>query len=216
MQQIIDDLQAIPGVIGASIYSSNDGLRHNNLPAMFRPEKLNETGKHLVKIYVAGRINFPDLNEVLVSYEESLMVCRQLSGKDYLMAICDPAINMNLLNMSLNLAIDNHDTQGDISPAKAATSPPPTPGPLPDPVKLREEGALAEPLQAMLVHLTKVIGPMALIVFDDCVALWASDAAPSVSRITDLQERICRDIGEKDKVDDFRKLLKRDNQLNIH
>ena len=106
MQQLIDDLKSIPGVIGAYVFRSNDGVRCSNLPSIFKSDRIADMTKSLIKIHSAGKQNFPDLVEVFINYEESMLFCRQFNSSDYVIAICDPGMNLGVLAMSLNMALE--------------------------------------------------------------------------------------------------------------
>ena len=205
MQQLIDDMKAIPGVIGACTYRSQEGIINNNLPSLFSDERLHNSAKHLAKIHAAGRLNFPDLTEVMVNYEESVVVFRQINLNDHLITFCDPGINMNLLGMSLNLAIENLSVQAveniNKSAPKTATKPP-------NVQALLEKGPMAQPLQSMLKLLTKVIGPMAKIVFDEALIRWVATIEDKKGSFSKLLEIVCQEIGDGDKSTEYRNLVR--------
>jgi len=206
MQQLIDDMKAIPGVIGACTYNSQDGILDNNLPSLFKHDRLDDTARQLAKIHAAGRLNFPDLTEVMINYEESVVVFRQIDLNNHLIAICDPGINMNLLGMSLNLAIENVQPGTETeSPAKEVEKPART---APDVDTLLTKGPTAQPLQAMQKLLTKVIGPMAKIVFEDAVIRWAPENAMKKGSLSKLLEIICQEIGDNEKSSEYRNLVR--------
>jgi len=209
MQQLIDDMKAIPGVIGACTYRSKEGITSNNLPSLFKDDRLQQTAKHLAKIHAAGRLNFPDLTETMVNYEESVIVFRQLNLDDHLITICDPGINMNLLAMSINLATENIPKQhGDRSP-----SPEPREESMksnaPDIKQLLTKGPMAQPLQAMSKLLTKTIGPMAKIVFEDSVSRWVRSSENNRGSLSKLLEIICQEIGDSEKGEEYRSLVRK-------
>ena len=202
MQQMIDDLKSIPGVIGAFGYRTKQGILCSNLPSLFKAERLIEIAKNLTKITTAGRLGFPDLTEVLISFEEAVILCRPLGASDFLITVCDPSINMNLLALSLNLALEDFD------PAGAGACPPPAaPVPRIDPAQLRESGPLARPLQSMAQMLVKVMGPMAGIVFDEALVAWASGQAPTLAGLPALLDSLCREIDDSEKAAKFRRLV---------
>ncbi|OHB25885.1 MAG: hypothetical protein A2X84_05215 [Desulfuromonadaceae bacterium GWC2_58_13] len=224
MQQLIDEFKSIPGVVGASVFRPKQGVVCHNLPALFKADRINEIGKHLVKIHAAGRHNFPDLAEVMVNYEEATILCRQFQGGDFLIAVCDPGVNFNLLTMSMNLAIQ--DFQG--TELASVPAPPPSAAPVPadekpavvsptvrkvDPTALRESGELAEPMQILLQSLTKIMGPMAMIVFDDAVIAWATGQTPSLSNLNTLLDLLCEEIGDQENAGRYRSLVKK--QLSL-
>ena len=103
MLHLIDELKVIPGVMGACIVNSQTGVQVTNLPALFRVERLALVGKHLLKIYAAGRMSFDDLTDITLNYDESVVVARELEKNTLIFAICDPTFNQNLLSMSFNL-----------------------------------------------------------------------------------------------------------------
>ena len=226
MQQLIDELKSIPGVVGASVFRSKQGVLCHNLPALFKAERINEIGKHLTKIHAAGRHNFPDLSEVLVNYEEATVLCRQFQGGDFLVAVCDPGVNFNLLTMSMNLALEDfHGAEpaaaSVAAPAPSAVEEKPAAAPAPaaskiDPEALRETDGLVEPLQIMLQGLTKIMGPMAMIVFDDALVAWATGQTPSPSTLKILLDILCEEIGDQDKAGRYRDLVKKQLSLDAN
>lgn len=209
MQRLIDDMKAIPGVIGACTYRSKEGIGNNNLPLMFKADRLQETAKHLAKIHAAGRLNFPDLTEVMLNYEEAIIVFRQINLKDHLITICAPDINMNLLAMSLNLAIENimEQTGEEASPelGNTATANKPSKS---DIFELLKKGPMAQPLQAMSRLLAKVIGPMAKIVFEDSLSRWVGNSETKKGSLSKLLEIICQEIGDQEKSKEYRDLVR--------
>lgn len=222
MQHFLDELKSIPGVVGASIYRPKQGSLCHNLPSLFKVDRLNEIGKHLVKIHAAGRYHFPDLTEILVNYEEATLLYRQLPGGDFLITVCDPGVNFNLLTMSMNLALEDFkgvaSTIPEPPPATASESAPADEKPIPvvlpvvskvNPAALREAGPLAEPLQTMLHLLTKIMGPMAMIVFDEAVITWASRQPPAPSKLNALLDVLCEEIGDQDKAGRYRDMVKK-------
>ena len=207
MQQLIDDMKAIPGVIGACTYRSQEGIISNNLPSLFSNDRLNNTARHLAKIHAAGRLNFPDLTEVMVNYEESVIVFRQINVNDHLITICDPGVNMNLLAMSLNLAIETALNGADNQQQQPAVAK--------EPVKkqinikqLMEKGPMSAPLQNMSNLLAKVIGPMAKIVFEDSLQRWIDTSEEKKGSLSKLLEIVCQEIGDSEKSKEYRSLVR--------
>ena len=206
MNQMIDDLKEIPGVIGAYTWHSDDGLQENNLPALFKAERLNTIAQILSRIDSAGRQNFADLGDTLVCFEEASVLCRQLRPDIFLIMVCDASINRNLLTISLNLAVEaflaNADTQqkGNVDGKRLPT---------PEQLKsMQATGPLAKPLQIMSSELFSVMGPMASIVFDEVLLDWATSEPPSIARLTPLLDRLCAEASDPDKARQYRQLVR--------
>lgn len=195
MKQAIDELKAIPGVVGACLFGSKEGLLQSNLPGIFKQEKLSEVGKQLTKLLAAGRMSFDDLNDLSLHYDESVVIARELRRGLTVFAICDPSFNHNLLTMSLNLLQEELRDQPDVPVTLAATSN--APQGVPDASEL-------EPLMLELkTALAKVLGPMAGIIFDEIREVWA-EKGEARSRLTELLDMLNLEIGDPDKVATFR------------
>ncbi len=191
MKQAIDELKAIPGVVGACLFSTQSGLQQSNLPGIFKPEKLTEVGKQLSKLLTAGRMSFSDINDLALHYDESVVIARELRKGLTVFAICDPSFNHNLLTMSLNLLQEELRDQPESlqasGPAVAASGPAPV-------------GAELEPVVTELKELlAKILGPMAGIIFEEIQQEWAQQGA-TAARLPELIEMLNKEIGDPEKI----------------
>ena len=208
MRQMIDELKAIPGVVGAGIYSSSKGLQATNLPAIFKPERLDAVGNHLSKLYAAGRISFADLTDVTLNYDESVVVARELDQQHLLFAFCDPSFNHNLLSMSFNLLQDDYragslrsaivDSSVESKPAAAVPA---------DEITCEPDTALVSLLDLMRERLKKILGPMAGFIFNELLEKWQQQGQPVSSRIDELLHALHGEIGDEEKIDRYQQLI---------
>ena len=124
-------------------------------------------------------------------------------------------MNLSVLAMSLNMALEEvagrveaveipasaiqeeplQMPQAVAAPSAAANAP------------TFETGPLAEPLQEMSKRLAKILGPMALIVFDETVAKWAAGRTPSVSDLPELVNSLCQEIDDPEKAKRYQELV---------
>jgi chorismate mutase len=206
MQQLIDDLKTIPGVMGACVFNAGDGIRANNLPPLFKPERITEIAKNLIKISSAGQHALADVAMIFVSYEESSFLCRPISDSNYVIALCDPQINFNVLDMSLSLALEEMKSRGLVVPASPAPASPAVASASSN-VSSASAPAVDEKqmLQNLETALNKVLGPMAGIVFGDVLETWQQTGG---SDFTLLVEDLCREIDDESKAQQYRELVR--------
>ncbi|MCW8859866.1 MAG: hypothetical protein OQK50_07600 [Deltaproteobacteria bacterium] len=214
MMHLIDELKVIPGVIGACIFSSQEGLKATNLPVIFKPERLNVVGKHLTKLYAAGRMSFDDLTDITLNYDESVVVARELERNTLIFAICDPSFNHNLLSMSFNLL--QEEFKGDAFSSATAAETEASSVQAPAVKKLSQQPAakvqqeISADLKGLLAEmkgaLAKILGPMAEFVFDEVTEEWI-EAGADFSRIDNLVEKINGEIGDARKAEEYRQLI---------
>ncbi len=202
MKQLIDELKAIPGVVGACIYSSRDGLKATNLPGIFKADRLASVGKQLSKLQSAGRMSFDDLTDISLHYDESVVVVRGIEKKLLIFVICDPSFNHNLLTMSFNLLqeelregeyLDSEENGSSITTEALVAA-------IPD-------ERLIELLGEMKGKLGKYLGPMAGFIFDEAVEAWEEQGPAERTRINSLIDLVNKEIGTPDKIDGYRRLI---------
>lgn len=195
MIQLIDELKVIPGVIGACIVNSQEGIKVTNLPTIFKPERLLVVGKHLLTLYSAGRASFSDLTDITLNYDESVVVARELEKNTLVFVICDPTFNHNLMTMSLNLLQEEYKL-GNFATEETSVV-----------VSTDMSGRLQDLLEEMKGLLGKILGPMAGFVFDEVVEKWIEQGSPDFSRIEALIDLLNQEISEQDKITSYRQLI---------
>lgn len=213
MQQLSKDLKGIPGVIGLTVYHPNHGAELIDLPTMFAPERIDSIGQLLDKALAAGRLNFPGMSEMMLSYEEAAIVCRQMHDERLLSVFCDPGVNLNLLIMSMNLALQSQLKQVS-SRAETQTQPqetshlPQTNPSQVDTDAIMNHGPLSREFKTMITLLTKVIGPMAKILFDDAFQTWAASGPTDSSNLRRLVDLVGKELNDPEKAKQYREMVR--------
>lgn len=211
MNQLIDELKAIPGVVGACLYSSRDGLQGTNLPGIFKPDRLAAVGKLLSKLHSAGRMNFDDLTDVSLHYDESVVVVRELQKNLLIFVICDPSFNHNLLSMSFNLLQEEVSEGSFVVDKPEAAAPQVASGKPSAPAEVAaSDSQLPDLLGSMQEKLGKILGPMAGFIFEETLESWRQQGPADISTIESLIELINKEIADANKIDAYRKLLSPD------
>lgn len=220
MNQVLNEFKTVQGVTGAYVFNVKGLVMANNLPALFKEAKLLNMGKMLSKIFSAGRLTFPDITEVFLSYEESIVVVREIVEKVYLIVLCEPSLNVNLVTLTMNLAMD--DLRENIASAPAAPVRQPEAPPAvekPSPVErtsgqkkgaakeMLKAGPLVPFLQAMLTALAKVMGPMARIILEESLEVWQAVCQPSYDTLPKLVDILTLEIKDPEKVSSFREMV---------
>ena len=212
MQQLSKDLKGIPGVIGLTVYHPDHGAEFIDLPALFHSERIDSVGKLLDKALAAGRLNFPGMSELMLSYEEAAIVCRPMHDERLLSVFCDPGINLNLLIMSMNLALQSQQKQAT-SQTTTANEPNSSASEKTAPAQIDIDaimtgGPLAKEFKTMVSLLTKVIGPMAKIIFDDAFQTWATSGATDRTNLRRLVDLVGDELDDAEKAEQYRDMVR--------
>lgn len=224
MEQILHDLKSVQGVTGAYVLNSKGQILVNTLPPIFKPPKLLNMGKSLIKIYAAGKLNFPDISEIFVTFEESILILRVVVEKTFIIVVCEPSLNVNLVTLSLNMIMEDlkqsiDSLPGDAAPLTTSSQPAaqsePVPTPQEEPPKgkkasakeLVEAGPLATELQGIQTSLAKVLGPMAKIILLESIEKWQGICIPSRETLPKLVDILTLEISGADKIALFKQLV---------
>lgn len=207
MKQVLEEVKAIPGVVGGFIFNSRKGVAASNLPPVFREAKLANMGKILSKMYLSSKTNFSDITEISLYYEESVVIIREPGADLFLIVICDPSVNLNLLAMSMNLIMDDFNTLAglDITPVQSAK--PAAPKKTITAEEILQSGQMAGDLNGMKAALAKIMGPMAKIIFTDALNEWLLKNSPSYAALESLMVILEREINDTDKSAYYRELI---------
>ncbi|MFZ5572680.1 MAG: hypothetical protein ACOZF0_19960 [Thermodesulfobacteriota bacterium] len=213
MDQILNELQAVPGVIGAFVFHTQNGILHKELPSVFKDAKLLKIGKSLVKIYAAGCMGTSELSEISIFYEESILVVRRKSSREFLVVLLDLSANLSLVSMSLNLIMDEWAAipekeplqQPERKPVAVVQQSADNNGYTPE--GMLQSGPLAESLQNMQLSLAKVVGPIAKVIFRDALNDWIKTGTPSIGTVADLIDILQKEINDPEKFREYRQRI---------
>jgi hypothetical protein len=210
MHSVLNELASIPGLTGAFVYQAKRGISENTLPSSFTPAKIQVIGKALSKIHAAGSMNFPDLSDIVLSSDDSTVFVRDLSEKAWVVLMGEPTLNVNMAAVSLHVILEDLKealAQGEGESTQVPQTLEPAPKPTLSTKELMESPILGPILQGMLVALAKVVGPMAGIIFLECLERWAEEANPQKENLPKLLALLVQETGDSANAARYRKLV---------
>jgi hypothetical protein len=210
METVLNELMNIPGLTGAFVYQAKGDIMENTLPSKFTPAKIQAIGKVLSKIHAAGSMNFPDLSDIVLSFDEFTIFVRDLSEKAWVVLVGEPTFNVNMAAVSLHVIMEDLKdalAQGESERTQVQQALEPAPKPTVSPKELMESQILGPVLHGMLAALAKVVGPMAGIIFMECLERWAEEANPQKENLPKLLNMLVHETGDASNAARYRKLV---------
>ena len=203
MQNILEEIKTVPGVLGSAIYTNKQGILAANLPEIFKTDALQRIGNILHRIFKLNETVKLDVNSFEIQYEEALLVIRKLCNTSSLIILCEPEAKVHLINMSVSmLSADLLDLIDDCEQAPSLTEQAPAKQPPAD-LESVLNGPLAEKLALMKRALAKHIGPVANKALKTSVKQWLDQGEPSETRFDQLAEILQREIDNPDSQREF-------------
>lgn len=204
MNEVLNEIKSIPGIIGGFFFDAIQGIQASNLPPVFKKDNLNKIGQVLDKMYMMSKSGIDDISDIFLHYEESTIVVRRIGKTSALIVISDPSFNQNLLIMSMNMVAEklktisdtfdnanenNGNTHGNFHTALTNLSE----------KEVIADSPVSERLQGMQEGLIKIMGPMATIIFKEAVRDWIRLKDPSESTLPVLLEILSGEINDPEK-----------------
>ncbi|PLX96461.1 MAG: hypothetical protein C0622_14795 [Desulfuromonas sp.] len=200
MDQAITTLKELPGVFGVCIYDAGNNLVVNQMPPFFPSATLTGLGAMLTDLISLTRQKLSKASDITLHFDEISLIARFLTDKTVLV-IGEPHMNERMVSYSLNMLGKPQQVSvtETIQPAPSATAPA---APVEPPaISSASDNSIIEPYITELKNaLTKAVGPMADIIFDDALDLWQQAGATDFAAfLTTLQE----EVSNEDQFDRF-------------
>ncbi len=212
MNKVLNKLNSVPGVVGSMICNDQGHVMAHLFPQGIDTEMLKSVASLLTD-------NIPVFQECTggsrtfnFKYEKGRIVVRHDHDRYYVLLCSNTvAVNIQILDMIIDVASKQLDKSASSEPEKQSTiSTPAQKAPIAathNPAELIEKGPLSSSLSGMQASLTKFLGPMAKIIFTECIEKWLETNQPSKDAFPELIEIINLEINDNNKSAQFRQMI---------
>ena len=201
MESILEDINAVVGVTGCFVCDSEGEVLASVLPGVFGETALTAGRTAMQTILGLQTTRHRRVNDLDLLYREGRIIVKSL-GEGCLCILCVRNINVPLLNLTANLAVKKlTERLKALSPTEMKVKAPDR--------KVAPELTVDGTFFAQIEHeLTKVIGPVAILLIDEEVAALgtAKDAFPR-HRMAELVEKVSSEIADEEKRASFQQIM---------
>ena len=206
MEEALKQIKTVPGTLGCMVYDAQDHLVSHVFPSIFDHKMLSAAvatvSENLpgLKDYTGG------VRMIDFRFQNGRIVVKPVDG-GCLVILCEGTVNLQSLIISLNLAVKQVEKNlktATPSAQQAAAVPRASSGSNASPQDLIDKGPLASYLQGMQTTLAKFLGPMAKIIFLECVEKWLQGHQPVKATLPELVDIVAAEIGDPVKVSEYR------------
>ncbi len=187
MDAHLQEITALPKVLGCFVYSMSKGVIGSKMPPIFTQNSINVIGSLLAKPKQMGEAARLNIEAIDIRYNETVIVAKPINKSSVLITICEPGTNRPLLDMSIKMVMK--ELQEQLQPGNQPTQQ--------SPIQPKQSPGALRPIFAGINEaLADIIGPIAKPVLTDCLKKWASQGAQSRERLPDLAIMICKEIDD--------------------
>ena len=209
MEKVLRQLNAVPGMIGSMILDENGHLLVHAFPVSFDPDTFSQAGSLLVDSLPVMQSYLSGIDLLDIRCKNGRIIIKPLKV-GYLVLLSTSEVNLQLLNISLNVAVAKLDKMMGAAPdaLKEPSNVMAAAIPLPPPVVVpREDLQLQAKLQGMQSALAKILGPMATIIFQECLEKWRQEAPQSAANLPGLLMIIQQEINDREKATRYKDMI---------
>jgi len=206
MEEFLRQIKAVPGTLGCMVYDDQGHLVSHVFPSIFDQKMLSAAvatvSENLpgLKDYTGG------VRMIDFRFQNGRIVIKPVDG-GCLVILCEGTVNLQSLIISLNLAVKqvekNLKTAAPVS-QQATVAATTSSSSKASPQELIDKGPLAPYLQGMQTTLAKFMGPMAKVIFLECVEKWLQDHQPVKAALPQLADIVAAEIGDPAKTSEYR------------
>jgi hypothetical protein len=209
MDKLFKKLASTPGVIGAFIYHGDKGMKKKSMPAVFKDENLNRIATSLIKMLSASEKGLSDIRELSMYYEESIVLIREPVDNHFIVVFCDTVSGKNHSKKPVSQV--RQYLEDAVNRRKKTKSRPLAAIPKIKPndkdreaLALMNSSPMSKSLQGMEASLSKVMGPVAKVVFINALHNWIETDQPSFDSMPVLVDMLGHEINDNEKFKDYR------------
>jgi predicted regulator of Ras-like GTPase activity (Roadblock/LC7/MglB family) len=208
MEEVLKQIKTVPGTLGCMVFDDHGHLISHVFPGIFDSKMLTAAVTTVSEKLSGLEDPTGGVKTIDFRFQNGRILIKPVDG-GCLVILCEGTINLQTLIITLNVAVKqvekNLKTPGSVSqPRQAAVTATATSGGTVSPQDLIEKGPLSGYLQGMQVTLAKFMGPMAKIIFLDCVEIWLRDQQPVKAALPQLVDIVAAEIGDPAKMSEYR------------
>ena len=207
MNAILKEIVLLPEVVGSCVIDKDLGIQLSDLPDFFTDDMAIEVNKHVGRMIQMAEMKGMEPQTISISYGEFIILALSISKTFLLLVLCKPACNTSLVTTTAYMLapelvkiLDQTMITIEYSPTDDISEPTES---SPGQVSLETTQALEHIKQSLL----ETVGPVAGMVFDDCIKQWTETDPADISRISELIDNISMAINSPELDKEFKKKI---------
>jgi len=204
--KLADIIASLPEVTGGFLYAPDRGIYSNQTGGVVQDESLQQISLKLTKIVSMMSVHFHDTGGIRVCFRDMILFGTMIQEGHWLFLLHQPSLSPGMIKMTVQMALNIHteeSPEADFSaePQEATENLQTNDNIMA--ILLSEESELRLPLENIHSQLAHYIGPVAELVFNDSVEIWASNNTPSLENLPELISMIQGEIDDEDDRNEF-------------
>ncbi len=207
MNPIAHEFSVLPGVIGTCVSVLSKDMLFSSLPDYFTNGMVNDVSNNMGRMMQMASVKGLEPQTMAIRYDKFDIVAMQIESDAMLLVLCEVGSNTSLIATTACMLAPEIVKALQQQPEEkiANSTPPPNKtnsenSPQEWQVNTQTSQALDEIKQALL----GTVGPVADLVFDECMERWTVSNPPDISRIFELIGCLSGEIDNSELFEEFK------------
>lgn len=203
MNVILKEILALPGVQGTCVMDENQNVQIADLPDSFKTTMAADVSSNVGRMMQMAGVKGMESQSIAINYDKFIILGLSLQEKALLLILCAPGSNSALamttarmLAPEIEKSLQQNQSQ-EQAPSAASTG-----KGAPTAAQVNEKTTQA--LEYLKKSLFETIGPIAEMIYDDCLERWTANNHADISRIFELVGCISTEMDNPELFQEFK------------
>lgn len=207
MNTLSKEFAILPGVIGSCMFVRGEGMLLSSLPDFFTEVMVEEAANNIGRMMQMAEVKGLDPQTMSIHYDKFDIIAMPVNSSTILLVLCEPGSNTSLVSTTARML--GPELEKMLNQVPKPEKEPPAARP---PTKSKEnqdsiDKKTSHALSSIKQALFDTVGPIADMVYDECLERWTTDNPPDVSRIFELIGCISGEIDNPELFDEFKEKI---------
>lgn len=204
MTSIIHELLTLPGVLGSCVVDKDKQVLLANLPHGFDETMATEVASNVNRIIQMAGMKGMQPQTISIHYNKFILLTLAIDDSAFLVIQCKPGCNTPLITTTASMLapeISKGLANAEIKPEHTAAAA------APQGTKEAMTPETIQALESIKQSLFATVGPIADMLFDDCVERWTESNQGNLSRIFELAGYISSELDNPEMFQEFKEKI---------
>ena len=210
MNTISKEFSILPGVIGSCVCGQDNSLHLSDLPVFFTTAMVSEASNSIGRMIQMAKVKGLAPQIMAIRYDKFDIIAKPIGSDATLLIICEPGSNTALVSTTAQMLAPEVEKILAQAPAAQETGAVLKPVAEPEPEIISEtapdfiDNQTSSALSQIKKALLDTVGPVADMVYEDCLERWTASSPANISRIIELVGCISSEIDNPDLFEEFK------------
>ncbi|MBU0943000.1 MAG: hypothetical protein KJ804_13605 [Proteobacteria bacterium] len=212
--KLSDIIASLPEIQGGFLFAPERGVYGNQATGITNVDDLLQVALKFSKIFSQFSVHFHDTGNFRVTFKDLVLFATVLEQGQWLFLFYRPSLSPSMVNMTVQLALNIQSDDEEEKDILEITPPlaEPTPTSITPENKARNTGIAPEsklngPLNTLKNELSKYIGPVAELIFEDFREEWETKFSPTPENLPELIRVLAEEIDNANDRKTFKKAM---------